>query len=89
MGKSTGKKGSVSNYPLKKDGSGKFHLKDFVFAKARNYPPWPARIVKYEMESIYKVNFFGVNSYASMHESEMELFNDKTAHFYLKRNQGD
>ncbi len=86
MGKSTGKKGSVSN-SLKKDTKYKFHLKDFVFAKTRTHPPWPARISKLQGEFIYKVDFFGVKYWADIQESDLEPFNHKTANLYLKRNQ--
>ncbi len=88
MGKSTAKKGSVS-ISLKKDAKYKFNLKDFVFAKTLTHPPWPARISKLQGEYIYKVDFFGVNFWADIQESNLELFNHKTANLYLKRNQGN
>ena len=56
-----------------------FQLGDIVFARCRDSPYWPAKVILLLPEhGIYKVSFFNHNSTAYIDENDLILFSNET-----------
>lgn len=62
-----------------------FNIGDLVFAKVKGYPPWPAKLTKYNNKK-FNVYFYGTGETANVKLDDIFPYVESKEKFYIERN---